>query len=258
MADEDGWVWVGVHFGSRGFGHKTASGFLALHQGLAFDARAKGGEMDSPPVLFREAEALGEAYVAAMELALRYAYAGRDVVVEQVLGILGTTAVETVHNNHNDMRRETHDGADCWVVRKGCTPAFPGQRGFVGASMGEPSVILEGVDGDEARGALYSTVHGAGRAMSRTKAAGKLRTRVVEGRKVRVREGGAIDFAQVRADLKRQGIELRGGAADEAPGAYKRLDEVLRHHAAGVRILHTLTPLGVAMAGDGTFDPYKD
>jgi tRNA-splicing ligase RtcB len=40
MEDEDGYVWVGVHFGSRGFGHKTASGFLALAQGLAFDARA--------------------------------------------------------------------------------------------------------------------------------------------------------------------------------------------------------------------------
>src|SRR5204862_1305322 len=52
MEDEDGHIWVGVHFGSRGFGHKTASGFLALAEGLPFDGRAQEGEMDSPPVLF--------------------------------------------------------------------------------------------------------------------------------------------------------------------------------------------------------------
>src|SRR5262245_66116701 len=59
MADEDDRVWVGVHFGSRGFGHKTASGFLALAQGLAFDAHAHEGEMDSPPVLFEADSELG-------------------------------------------------------------------------------------------------------------------------------------------------------------------------------------------------------
>ena len=82
-------VWVGVHFGSRGFGHKTASGFLALAQGLPFDGRASEGEMDSPPVLFEVGSELGESYVAAMELAGDYAYAGRDIVVDKVLEILG-------------------------------------------------------------------------------------------------------------------------------------------------------------------------
>jgi tRNA-splicing ligase RtcB len=258
MEDEDGWVWVGVHFGSRGFGHRTASGFLALAQGLEFDGHARGGEMHAPPTLFHERHALGEAYVAGMEQALRYAYAGRDVVVDQVLGILGAEAVDEVHNNHNDMRRETHGGVDYWVVRKGCTPAFAGQRGFVGASMGEPAVILEGLENEENASALYSTVHGAGRAMSRTQAAGKLKTQRVNGKKVRYRAGGAIDFDEVKRDLERKGIELRGGAADEAPGAYKRLTDVLAHHAGTVKVVHTLTPMGVAMAGEGTFDPYKD
>ena len=73
--------------------------------------------------------------------------------------------MEEVHNHHNYAWREEHDGREVWVVRKGCTPAFPGQRGFVGATMGEPSVILEGVDSPVAAEALYSTVHGAGRAM---------------------------------------------------------------------------------------------
>jgi tRNA-splicing ligase RtcB len=69
MEDEKGRIWVGVHFGSRGFGHRTASGFLALAQGLSFGARAQEGEMDSPPVLFEIDSELGESYVAAMELA---------------------------------------------------------------------------------------------------------------------------------------------------------------------------------------------
>jgi tRNA-splicing ligase RtcB len=221
-----------------------------------------------------------------MALAGRYAYAGRDVVVDEVLDILGTTADLEIHNHHNYAWRETVDGAPAWVVRKGATPAFPGQLGFVGATMGEPAVILEGVECDAARDALYSTVHGAGRAMSRTKAAGKMGMRMecpVRGcgfwvsrkeltattrcpdhpeaklvkRRGRIRPG-AIDFPTVQAELTAKGIELRGGAADEAPAAYKRLDEVLAHHAGTVRILHRLIPIGVAMAPAETFDPYKD
>jgi tRNA-splicing ligase RtcB len=284
--EADDRVWVGVHFGSRGFGHKTASGFLALAAGEPFGGRTSEGEMMSPPVIFPAGSAVGESYAAAMQLAGRYAYAGRDVVVDEVLAILGTTSDLEVHNNHNFAWREEVGGEPAWVVRKGATPAFPGQLGFVGATMGESAVILEGVESDDSRAALYSTVHGAGRAMSRTKAAGKMGVRMecsvrdcdfwvarkdvrpgtrcprhpdarLLKRRGRIRPG-AIDFPTVRAELAAKGIELRGGAADEAPGAYKRLDEVLAHHAGTVRILHRLIPIGVAMAPAETFDPYKD
>ncbi len=76
-------------------------------------------------------------------------------------------------------------------------------------------------------------------------------------RRGRVKDG-AIDFGAVRRRLTAQGVELRGGAADEAPDAYKRLDAVLAHHGDTVEVLHRLTPIGVAMAGADTFDPYKD
>jgi tRNA-splicing ligase RtcB len=91
-----------------------------------------------------------------MELAGEYAYAGRDVVVAKVLEILGGDATHEVHNHHNFAWRERHFGEDVWVIRKGCTPAFPGQQGFVGSTMGEPSVILEGADTPEARAAFFS------------------------------------------------------------------------------------------------------
>lgn len=315
FVDEDGYVWIGVHFGSRGFGHKTAMGFLAMAQEAErraketpsaepghlsrleslFATKAAEGEMDAPPTLFHVKSELGQSYISAMELAGAYAYAGREVVVQRVLDILGAEAIDTIHNHHNYAWRENHwvDGKreTLWVVRKGATPAFPGQRGFVGATMGEPAVILEGAAEPSSTSAqqslLYSTVHGAGRVMSRTEAAGKTRWRWTcsnrdcdwhqgkgehkpedgvcpECGNTRLRKRpvhlgrGKIDWNWTLAQLDAKGIELRGAAADEAPLAYKRLDDVLDYHAGTVNVLHTLTPIGVAMAGPDTRDDYKD
>ena len=247
FTDEQDRVWVGVHFGSRGLGHRLATHFI----------RAGGGKdgINVDPVLLDMDSDLGQEYVACMELAGRYAYAGRDWVAARVAGILGAAVLDEVHNHHNFAWRETHGGRDLWVVRKGATPAFPGQRGFVGGSMGDVSVILEGVESDESRAALYSTVHGAGRVMSRTQAAGK--TRWKGGQKVKVSEG-AVSPAMMRAWVERAGVELRGAGVDESPHVYKRLPEVLAYHAPSARVLHTLTPVGVAMAGEHEVDPFRD
>jgi len=289
MEDEEGRIWVGVHFGSRGFGHKTASGFLALAEGKRFGDRAVEGEMDSPPVLFEAGSELGESYISAMELAGEYAYAGRDVVVDKVLEILGAEAVHEVHNHHNFAWREEHFGRRYWVIRKGCTPARPGQEGFVGGSMGDESVILEGVESDESEQALLSTVHGAGRVMSRSQAAGRVRRQAVfacsdrdcefsvpakgyssqtcpdhptakmrKWKTEQVVRPGVVDWPAVQSSLREQGIVLIGGGADEAPEVYKRLPEVLAAHGDTIRVKHTLRPVGVAMAGRDLHDPYKD
>jgi tRNA-splicing ligase RtcB len=121
--------------------------------------------------------------------------------------------------------------------------------------MAEPAVILEGVDGAEAQMALYSTVHGAGRVMSRTRAAGKKRWR--NGKLETVSQGEISDKMMMNW-VRQAGVELRGAGTDESPHCYKRLDEVLQYHQDTVRILHTLTPIGVAMAGSDEYDPYKD
>src|SRR5438309_1162907 len=173
----------------------------------------------------------------------------------EVLEILGAEAVHEVHNHHNFAWREEHLGRTYWVIRKGCTPARPGQEGFVGGSMGDESVILEGVESTENEQALYSTVHGAGRVMSRSQAAGRIRRRKryacrhrdcdrvfdVDGissaagapkkgvcpdhpesglMKVWVQgqvKPGLVDWPAVQARLREQGIVLVGGGADEAP-----------------------------------------
>ncbi len=247
-------LWVGVHFGSRGFGHKTCSGFLNLAKNRSFHDRPAREEMHARATVISLASPLGGDYFAAMKLAGRYAYAGRDYVGERVLDILGANSEWEVHNHHNFAWEEEHDGKRCIVVRKGATPAWPGQKCFIGGSMGDISVIAEGVETSSSRSLLYSTIHGAGRVMSRTKAAGRKRWR--KGRLIR--KGGSITREQMKEWIVDMGVVLRGADTDEAPQAYKRLEEVLRFHDDALRILHVLRPIGVAMAGPEVRDEFRD
>jgi tRNA-splicing ligase RtcB len=211
--------------------------------------------MDVPPTVVEEKSEIGRDYLAGMHLAGRYAYAGREAVARHVVrGILGAQIVEEVHNHHNFAWREKHHSEEYWVVRKGATPAFPGQKGFVGGSMGDDAVIIEGVDSSNSREALFSTIHGAGRIMSRTAAKGRF---VKVGNK-RIRQDGLVRHDEMMKWLADKGVALRGGDLDEAPQAYRRLPDVLAAHAGTIQLLHTLRPLGVAMAGRDILDPYKD
>ena len=142
--------------------------------------------------------------------------------MERVRRIIGGNVTESVHNHHNYAWRETHDGKDLWVVRKGATPAFPGQKGFVGGSMGDDAVILEGVDSPEAKASLYSTVHGAGRLF---------------GRKEAKRRFTVEDHVKATA-----GVECRKDAdvIDETPMAYKSIDAVMEAQRDLVDVVHTL------------------
>ena len=293
VEDATGDIWIGVHFGSRGFGHKTASGFLAVAKGLPFDAKVNdGGMFDAPDVLSMHSGA-GQDYLKAMSVAGLYAYQGREFVVQQVLNILGAETVgEPVHNHHNYAWVETHFGQEWLVGRKGATPAFPGQKGFVGSSMGETSVILEGVDSPDSALALYSTMHGAGRARGRRSAtkgdahwvcpmADELvtvrainqacpgtfaNTAVPKNQKCPVHDVALrkelvrppVNFRTVQDAIRVKGIELRGAGPDESPECYKRLPEVLAAHAGTIRVLHELRPIGVAMAGRDVVDPFRD
>src|SRR5215213_7567654 len=259
FADDAGTVWVGVHFGSRGFGHTVASDFLSLSQGGDWGQRAREKE-----VLLDVTQPVGHDYWHLMELAGRYAYAGREWVARHVVGLLGGTELEMVHNHHNFAWRETHlspqgEPVEYIVVRKGATPAFPGQKGFIGGSMGDDAVIVEGASAPEdselaalQRDALFSTVHGAGRVMSRTEAAGK------RARRGKVKQPGKISPKMLEEWLARKGVILRGGGLDEAPQAYRRLPTVLEAQGPTIAVKHVLQPLVVVMAGANEFDPYKD
>ena len=245
FTDELNRIWVGVHFGSRGLGHSICTHFI----------KAAGGkdQVYAEPVIFDENSDLGQQYIKCMELAGRYAYAGRDWVCDRVAKILHGNVCESVHNHHNFAWKERHFGKDLWVIRKGATPAFPGQRGFVGGSMGDVSFIIEGIDSTESSQALNSTIHGAGRVMGRVQAKGKTCRKT--GRKL---SEGLVNKEEHDSWMKRMNVELRGSGLDESPYAYKRIQSVLDAHKNTINVLHTLTPIGVCMAKENEFDPYKD
>jgi tRNA-splicing ligase RtcB len=287
FADEDDWVWLGVHFGSRGFGYQTAEGFHALHAGKRFMDRVPEGGMDAPPTLLKLGTELATDYIEAQELALGYAYAGRNWVCAKVCRLLGVTSpVMEIHNHHNYASKENHFGEDLWVVRKGATKANPGQLGFVGGSVKDISAIVSGIDSEKSQKALYSTIHGAGRLMGRKEAGGSYKwdktwacldyrkcdgtrpsgiARAANGapptcpkcghtmarRKTRICvRPGKVDFAKAKKEIAAAGIELRGGNAEQTHDSYKNLADVLQCHVGTIRVEKILKPFIVCMADE--------
>lgn len=236
--DEQNRVWVGVHFGSRNLGHKICTHFIK-------SAGGKDG-VHAEPVIFSDDSDLGDQYIKCMKLAGDYAYAGRDWVCERVSKILRGEILQEVHNHHNFAWKEKHFNKEYWVIRKGATPAFPGQKSFVGGSMGDISVILEGKDSKDSEKALYSTVHGAGRMIGRMQAKGK------KNKSGEVVREPMVTSSEMNDWISNKEIELRGGDVDESPHCYKRIEKVLEAHSKTVDILHTLTPIGVCMASKET------
>jgi tRNA-splicing ligase RtcB len=172
----------------------------------------------------------GRAYLADMTWALAYADANRralvDAALEAVAHALGAAPDPdsgiTCHHNH--VRRERHGGRDLWVHRKGAMPAADGEPGVVPGSMGTPSYHVVGRGHPDA---LASSAHGAGRALSRTDARRSI------SRAELVRQLGGVAFDHRRVDALR----------DEAPGAYKDIDRVMRAQRGLVRIVRRLRPL---------------
>lgn len=238
-------IWIGVHFGSRGLGHSICTYFIEKAEG-------KDG-IHAKPVVLDEDSDLGEQYFKCMELAGKYAYAGRDWVCSRVAQILRADIQEEVHNHHNFAWKESHYGKNLWVVRKGATPNYPGIKSFVGGSMGDFSFILEGVDSEESKASLYSTIHGAGRIMGRAQAKGKKNRKTGE-----IIKAGLVQQQDMEDWVKRFDVELRGAGVDESPHCYKRIEQVLFAHRETVKVIHRLKPIGVCMASENEIDPYKD
>jgi tRNA-splicing ligase RtcB len=219
QADETGRLWLMVHSGSRGMGQAIRDHHLsqcsAGRNGLRFLSA------DSPA---------GRAYLHDMTWALEYAETSRLAmvysvrgVVEEVLGILADEATY-VSCNHNHVRREAHFGELLWVHRKGAMSAAQGEPGLIPGSMGTRSFHVEGRGCEEA---LASSAHGAGRRLSRTDARHRLSAKDV------TRELRGVWFDHRLAPRLRE----------EAPSAYKDIDDVLRAQRELVRIVRTLRPL---------------
>jgi tRNA-splicing ligase RtcB len=214
------------HSGSRGSGATVADYYsklaMDLHPELPPELRRLAWlDLDSDP---------GREYWAAMNLMGRYAAANHAVIHEKIAKNLGARVIAGVENHHNFAWKETHDGREVIVHRKGATPAGPGVLGVIPGSMASPAFVVRGRGVEES---LKSASHGAGRRMRRTAAKEKFR------------------WAHFREQFEREGVQLLSAGIDEAPGAYKDIHEVMAQQADLVEVLARFDPKIVKMAPAG-------
>lgn len=227
QVDDDGRLWMMVHSGSRAMGQAITSHHVAVANSIAPAAESSSsGRLCS---LASDTEQ-GAAYLTDLGWAREYARLNRLAMVEAAAELLASLfAIHTdwsslIHSDHNHVRRETHDGEELWVHRKGALSAYDDEPGVIPGSMGSASFHVAG-RGHAA--ALCSSSHGAGRTLSRSEAARTISVKRFQ----KQMEGVWFDH--------RQAVRLR----DEAPSAYKDIRAVMRAQRDLTRIVRELQPL---------------
>jgi len=224
---------VMIHSGSRRFGYEIADQYMNV-------AAARPENADRPKMLsyLPTNSSPGKSYISAMHAAANFGFTNRHIMALLVRRcfnrMFGPTPLKLIYDvTHNMAKLETHGGSELWVHRKGATRAFgpqrmagsyfaqTGQPIITPGSMGTASFLLVGT-GDSAE-SLSSVNHGAGRVMSRTAARGK-------SRRGRIVTPALISDEQFKRSM--EGVKLIAGdrskIKEEAPGAYKDIEEVVR------------------------------
>jgi tRNA-splicing ligase RtcB (3'-phosphate/5'-hydroxy nucleic acid ligase) len=215
------------HSGSRG----TGSSVCTVYSGIARQRLHKKYEEFGRLAWLNLDTDAGQEYWAAMNLMGDYAAANHDVIHRLVSKLLGAKIIAGVENHHNFAWKETHGGREVIVHRKGATPAGKGVLGVIPGSMADPAFVVRGLGNAES---LDSASHGAGRCMSRTKAKEKYTWRAVQ------------------KDLEKRGVRVLSAGADEVPGVYKPIEEVMREQQDLVETVARFDPKIVKMCGDGS------
>jgi len=215
------------HSGSRGTGAAVCSTFSGIARS---QLPAKYDDLAYLAWLSLDSEA-GQEYWAAMNLMGDYAAANHDVIHRLVSKLLGAKIIAGVENHHNFAWKEIHGGRELIVHRKGATPAGEGVLGVIPGSMASPAFVVRGRGNTDS---LNSASHGAGRRMSRKQAKDK------------------YNWNAVQKDLEKNGVNVLSAGADEAPGAYKDIEDVMRAQADLVAIVARFDPKIVKMCSDGS------
>jgi tRNA-splicing ligase RtcB len=221
--DEEDWLWVMLHSGSRGVGNKLGAYFIELAKKEM--RRWFVNLPDEDLAYLPEGTEHFGAYVRAVSWAQRYARLNRELMMAAVLDVLRAafphlvTDEMAVNCHHNYVMKERHFGKDVWLTRKGAVRAGAGELGIIPGSMGAKSFIVRGKGNPDS---FETCSHGAGRAMSRTEAK---------------RRFTAADHARATAHVE---CRKDAGVIDETPGAYKDIDAVMAAQADLVEIVHTL------------------
>ncbi len=215
------------HSGSRGTGASVCSTYSAIARSRL---PKRYEDLDRLAWLDLDSQE-GQEYWAAMNLMGDYAAANHDVIHRLVSKLLGAAIIAGVENHHNFAWKETHDGKEVIVHRKGATPAGEGELGVIPGSMADPAFVVRGKGNARSLG---SASHGAGRRMSRKKAKDK------------------YNWKAVKNDLEKKGVRVLSAGADEVPGVYKDIREVMRHQTDLVEIVARFDPKIVKMCDDGS------
>ncbi|MFU8802839.1 MAG: RtcB family protein [Bradymonadaceae bacterium] len=219
------------HSGSRGAGANVANHFSKLAESLHPELPR---ELRHLAWLDLDSEA-GQEYWAAMELMGEYASANHAVIHREIVAALGARVLTGVENHHNFAWKEIHDDREVIVHRKGATPAGDGVLGVIPGSMADPGFVVRGKGNALS---LESAAHGAGRRMSRRQA------------------NRELDWTRVQQKLDDRGVTLLSAGLDEAPFAYKDIEEVMSHQDDLVHIVARFDPKIVKMAAPG--EPPED
>lgn len=209
------------HSGSRGLGATVAGHYTKLAKELTQLPK----EASNLAWLSLDTQE-GMEYWIAMNLAGDYASACHHVIHEKIAKAIKANPIKIVENHHNFAWKEIIDGRELIVHRKGATPAGEGVLGIIPGSMTAPGFIVKG-KGD--RSSINSASHGAGRQMSRTQAL------------------NSVTNHDLKAMLKDHGVTLIGGGLDEAPQAYKDINEVMKNQSSLVDIVGKFQPKIVKM-----------
>lgn len=229
--DEEGYIWMMIHSGSRNIGYKVANHYNRLAEDIN---KRQGMPVPSKwQLAFLSLDSVeGRLYLAEMQYCVDFALANRALMMERVMTVIreyypAVSFAEMINVAHNYAALEHHFGRDVMVHRKGATRAGTGETGIIPGSQGAVSYIVKGKGNAES---FNSCSHGAGRRLGRKQAQRQL------------------DLQQEIAMLERQDIihAIRGKRdLEEAAGAYKDIEEVISRQSDLVIPVTRLRPLAV-------------
>lgn len=228
----DGHIWVMVHSGSRNIGKRIADYYnkLAVRLRPKFQSEIPiKWQLDFLPADSEE----GRQYLEEMRYCVEFALANRRLMIKNIAKIFEAKTDgqllldEMINIAHNYASFEKHFGKEVIIHRKGATQAKKGQLGIIPGSQGNSSFIVRGKGNPES---FESCSHGAGRKIGRNEAR---RTLILEEEIKKLDQKGVLHAIRGKNDL------------DEAPGAYKDIDEIMENQNDLVETLVELEPLAV-------------
>jgi tRNA-splicing ligase RtcB (3'-phosphate/5'-hydroxy nucleic acid ligase) len=234
QVDHNDKVWVMIHSGSRNIGLTIANYHMKKAKEVCKDAPK---DMEYFDTSTEEAKN----YIRDMNFALDFAKLNRlimmEIILDELLKIKDYIFLgNPIDIHHNYVENEAHFGERTWVHRKGATKADTVGFGIIPGSMGTSSYIVQGKANPDS---FHSCSHGAGRLMSRTKARGKINYKTGE-----IKSEGVLNVDDFQKDM--EGVYTRSinkRHLDEAPRAYKNIDEVMDHQKDLVNIVYELKPI---------------